>query len=157
MSDWITAVPIFEGEDEGELKAAFVKFSALYPNYTPFEIGEHVFRNLPDPISRGQQAGAVWGKDLEIKERIRLYRAGESDTSDTSAENLIKQAWVIANDPNTESKDKVAAIKLIAQMQGNLKKERDADDGKKQVDRPYSFHFVEKDFDKPPPSDDDTE
>jgi hypothetical protein len=42
-------------------------------------------------------------------------------------------------------------------MQGNLKKDKDPDDGKKQVDRPYSFRFVEKDFNKPPPSEDDQE
>jgi hypothetical protein len=153
MNPWLTRVPIFDGEDEDELKAEFVKFSALYPTYSPFEVGEHVFRNLPDPISRGQQAGAVWGKDLEIRERIRTYSATESESSDTNPENLIKAAWLIANDPTTESRDRVKAIELIAKMQGNLKKERDPDDGKKEITRPYSFTFVEKDFSKPRASD----
>jgi hypothetical protein len=110
----MTKVPIFDGEDEDELKADFVKFSALYPKYSAFEVGEHVFRNLPDPISRGQQAGAVWGKDLEIKERIRVYHSGESDKSDTRTENLIKEAWLIATDPGTDPRDRVKALELIA-------------------------------------------
>lgn len=156
MNPWLATVQMFEGEDEAAIKAEFVKFSAIYPTYTPFEIGEHVFRNLPDPISRGQQAGATWGKDLEIKERIRLYVAVESKDSDTSPENLIKAAWVTANDLNTEPKDRIKAIELIARLQGNLKKETDGA-ASKAVDRPYSFKYVERDFSQPRSPDDDTE
>lgn len=71
---WDTPVPIFEDEDEDQLINEFVRLSALYPKYEPFQITQVVFKDLRDPIMRANQAAMVWSKDLEILERIRQAR-----------------------------------------------------------------------------------
>jgi hypothetical protein len=121
---WNVAPVIFEDEDEEKLKADFVAYSARYPNFEPFEVGAYVFRNQRDAEMRAQQAVMIWLKDLEVQERIRLAKLNggkEADPVETR-EQKLKKLEVIYNDPDVKTADRLKAMELHAQIQGEITK-----------------------------------
>lgn len=132
---WTAPVPIFEEEDEESLIADFVKMSALYPKYSVFEICQHIFKDLREPDLRANQAALQWSKDLAILERIRQARlnGGVEVLPIDSKENKLKKLEAIYNDPETGIKDKLAALRLHAEIQGEIVKaiDKKVDDGRR--------------------------
>lgn len=122
---WNDAPLIFEDEDEAKLLADFVTFSARYPDRNPFEIAAYVFRNQRDPELRAQQAAMIWIKDLEVLERIRLAKlngGAEALTSVESKEVKLRKLEAIYNDATIAAKDRIKAMELHAQIQGEIVK-----------------------------------
>lgn len=117
---WSAAPTILEGEDEEALKSRFIQLVASYPSHNPYEIAEHVFKDLRDPGLRSQQAAMIWLKDVEVLERIRLYRlnGGDEVRPVKSKEQLILELEVIAENDKTPIKERIAAYAQIARMQG---------------------------------------
>lgn len=125
MTGWLDpSFVIFEGEDEAALKAQFIELSARYPDRTCFEIGQYVFRGLPDPASRGSQAGLIWSQDLAVQEQIRLWRqtGGQPATLPTKAD-LVNELLAIARDPAKDTRDRNKAYEQAAQMMGYIEKQ----------------------------------
>lgn len=121
---WNVAPVIFEDEDEEALKANFIRLCALYPNQPVFDIASYVFRNQQDPELRSQQAAMIWQKDIEVQERIRLARlnGGEEAKPIPSKEKRLEQLQAIFESDETSVKDKLAAARLIAEIQGEIVK-----------------------------------
>ncbi len=117
---WDAPILLFEGEDEEALKAEFIRLSAIYPAYPPYEIAQVVFKGLRDPLLRSQQAADVWIADLEVKERIRQARlnGGVEPRPILTKEQQIAQLQALAEDSQTPVKEKLLAHRLIAEMQG---------------------------------------
>lgn len=121
----VEKVIIFEGENEAELKARFVELCARYPERNFFEVGEYVFKDLRDPVLRGQQAGSVWGKDLDILERIAKARrqGGYGNEDEVPAKDQIAIELVaLARDEKVEVKDRVTAYFRAAEILGYVEK-----------------------------------
>lgn len=121
---WNVAPVIFEDEDEEALKADFIRLCALYPQQGTFEIAAYVFRNQRDPEMRAQQAAMIWAKDLDIQERIRQARlngGAEASPIDTKEEKLRKLE-AIYDDENVKMTDRLKAMELHAQIQGEIVK-----------------------------------
>ena len=142
---WSAPVPIFEEEDEAELIARFVEFSARYPKYSAYEICKHIFKDLRDPDLRAGQAAAQWSIDLEILERInqaKLNGGAEPKPLDTKEEKL-KKLEAIYNDPEVAMKERLAAMRLHAEIQGEIVKAIDKKTENKDVRRfPRIVHAV---------------
>ena len=133
---WETPVPIFEDEDEAELITRFVELSARYPDREPFEITGHIFKNLREPTLRAGQAAMVWSKDLDIIERIRhakLNGGSEPNPIDTKEAKLRKLEAIYNNEDNN-LRERLKALELHAEMQGEIKKP--AESGDKENDKP---------------------
>lgn len=118
--DLAAPVPIFEDEDEQALIGEFVKLSARYPDRNPYEICEHIFKNLRDPWLRSQQAALQWSKDLEILERIRQAKINGGTEAANSDPKKAWQAEVYAviNDERIgpqEKKARLDGLKLIGE------------------------------------------
>ena len=115
---------IREDEDEAALKADFVRLSALYPNASPIEIGNHVFRSLKDPGMRGASAGTFWSMDLAIQERIREYKltGGRSEQVITlpTKEEALAEVVAIARDTRQDAKDRNQAWLTYLKAQGHI-------------------------------------
>lgn len=121
---WTAPVPIFEDEDEQALIGEFVKMSALYPKHEPLEIARHIFKDLREPEMRAGQAALQWTKDLTILERIRQAKLNggvEPKPLDTKEEKLAKLE-AIYNDPDVGMKERLAAMRLHAEIQGEIVK-----------------------------------
>jgi hypothetical protein len=144
MTSWRNHVKLLPGEDEDALKSEFVKISALYKTYSIFEVGQFVFKDLPEAMARGQQAGSIWGNDLAIRERIRLYIPPAG--GETPEEYLIRQAKLIIEDPNADNRDKNQAMVTIGRLSGIFKKELEPEDAKAKAGGLPNFNFVKKDF-----------
>lgn len=115
----------FEDEDEGELIDKFVKFSAIYKNrYTAFEICQHIFSGLRDPVLRAGQAANKWSNDLEIKERIRnaVVNGDCSNSEDGLTKDNLQQKMlsVVENEFLTpqEKKVRIEGYLAIAEING---------------------------------------
>jgi len=130
MSDWSNpGYIILEGEDEAALKARFVELSARYPHFHPSEIGQTVFGGLRDGMSRGSQAGYVWSRDLEVLEAVRQWTltAGSQATSIPTKETVVAELHAISQSVAVEAKDRIAALKTIAEIGGYITKQVQAD------------------------------
>jgi len=121
---WNVAPVIFEDEDEEKLKADFIVLCARYPETEPFEIVAYVFRNQRDPELRAQQAAMIWLKDLDVKERIRQAKlnGGNDKTSVETKEEKLRKLEAIYNDDTLKTSDRLKAMELHAQIQGEIVK-----------------------------------
>lgn len=121
---WNSAVTIFDGEDEGALLSRFVELSACHTKENPIEICRYIFKDLVDPELRAGQAAIIWSNDLEVKERIRLYKlnAGDRDKEIATKQQKLKVLESIFNDDSCAAKDRISAIQLHASIQGEIKK-----------------------------------
>lgn len=137
---WTTPVPILDDEDEAELIARFVEYSARYPTYPVFEIAQHVFRGLRDPEARANQAALVWGNSLEVKERIRKAKLnGGSEPEAYTKEKWQNEVLAVARDDEltaTQRKSKIDGLNLYAQGMGWLARPAEAN---KAEEKPRSF------------------
>ncbi len=117
---WNQPILLFEGEDEEALKAEFIRLSAIYAAYPAGEIAQVVFKGLRDPILRSQQAADAWSNDLSVKERIRQAKlnGGVEPKPVLTKEQQLAQLQALADDDKTPVKEKLAAHRLIAEMQG---------------------------------------
>lgn len=119
-------VVFFSDESEPAIIAEFVRFSALYPKHTAYDVAFHVFRNLREPESRATQAALLWSRDLAILERIRLARAnGGNEPTPLTVEELQKKILEITEDNTVAAKDKSVMIEgymAIARLNGWEKK-----------------------------------
>jgi hypothetical protein len=129
---WETPVPIFDDEDENELITKFVELSARYDGqYSPMEITAHIFKNLRDPFPRANQAAMQWGSSLDILERIRLAKLNggtEPEPPDNKTVKL-KKLEAIYNNDKVGMKERIAAIKLHAEIAGEIGGDGDNEDG----------------------------
>lgn len=120
---WETPVPIFEDEDEDELIGEFIRLSALYPQYEPFQVCQVIFKNRRDPIMRANQAAMVWSKDLEILERIRQARLnGPTDEAQIQTKEQLQTRINSVIEDNTinsqEKKVRIEGYMAIAKLKG---------------------------------------
>lgn len=141
---WNTKPVIFEDEDEDKLKADFIRLCALYPDRDKFEIASYVFRNQVDPELRSQQAAMVWAKDIEVLERIRLAKlnGGEEPNPIDTKEDKLRKLEAIYNNEDNKLADRLKAMELHAQIQGEIVKaiDKKVDDGRK---RPRQIVFAQ--------------
>jgi hypothetical protein len=105
------------------LKESFIALSAKHKNnFTHFEVAQHVFANLREPVLRAGQAAMVWGKDLAVAEAIRLRILYGDTNADTAVDRLRAIALEIAEDPKQLAKDRIAALTYISSTQGDIVK-----------------------------------
>jgi len=116
---WNAPPPIFEGEDERELKLRYARLLAAHPERAG-QIGYDVFPG-PENYGRALQA-QVWQHDPIVRAELeRLQDAGEADVLLPTKEQFAKEVLDTgraAGDP----KDKVAAFKLHAEVMGYMPK-----------------------------------
>ena len=128
---WTAPVPILDDEDEAELIARFVEYSARYPNETPFAITEYVFRYLRDPAARANQAAMVWSNDLEIRERIRIARdnGGTEPKVLTEEQKMLAKCDAEANNQDNSATVRYKYFELACKMRGLIKENAEAGKG----------------------------
>lgn len=121
---WNADPLLFEDEDEAALRGRFVELWAKYPNRSIVEIGDYIFKDLRNPEVRGAQWAMRWAKDLEVLEAVKKLRQGRVDADGglPSKAELINMALAIVGNDRVDAKDQVAALKLIAEMQGMVEK-----------------------------------
>ena len=113
----------FENEDEETLKEEFVRFTVRYPGHTPYQIAQHLFKDLKEPELRAGQASNLWSIDLDIQERIRKYKLfGIPQDLPTREEHLAFLARKLA-DNSVPEKEKTVYSKQFADIQGWVVKE----------------------------------
>jgi hypothetical protein len=138
---WDTPVPIFEDEDEDKLIGEFVRLSALYPQYEPFQITAEVFKGLKDPTMRANQAAMIWSKDLSILERIRQARlAGPADQTIQNKEQLEARIKATIEDTTLHSQEKKVRIEGYMNF-AKLKGWVDSDSGDEKRRVPVVMNF----------------
>jgi hypothetical protein len=125
---WPVATPQFPpplelGEDELQLKLEFAEYLARHPGKVR-EAAYMVFRHDRDAagnryFGRALQA-MVWEADPIVQEEIERIRADMKTNPEGLPSELQIQlaAWQIATDPNEDAKDRLAAIKLHANLRG---------------------------------------
>jgi hypothetical protein len=123
-SPW-NEILFFPGEDAEAIKTRFVETWAKYQDRAPYEIAAYVFKDLRDPSLRQGKAAEVWAKDLDVLERVRLLVLKGPPIPDCSEMDLIRRALAVADNPNTQPKDIIAAIRVVGEFQGTLKKSSD--------------------------------
>ena len=119
---WNEKPLLFDDEDETALRARFVELWAKYQDRSIIEIGNYIFKDLRSPDTRGAQWAVYWSKELDVLEEVKRLRQGQVGGEVASKEEIINSAWAIAHDAQVDAKDKVNALKLIAEMQGMIEK-----------------------------------
>lgn len=121
MSWHTTGPPILEGEDERELKLAFARYCFDNPGLER-EAGYHVFPGR-DNFGRALQAQA-WIHDPFVRAELNALRgdADEVDDRRPSKSQISGAAWDMANNPAADHKDRIAALRLCAEVEGAIVK-----------------------------------
>lgn len=113
---------IYAEENIDELRAEYVRLMAKWrTQYRPEQVCQFIFKNLRSP-DRYNVAAYLWANDLEITEQIDNLVNGKTESLDKK-EHLISQLQALVDLPSTPSKEKIAAIQLIAQMEGLIIKQ----------------------------------
>lgn len=135
MEHWVKEeLVFFQGEDPEGLKSRFIELCAshnidllhpAYGNHSPYEIALHVFKGKRDPESRAMQAAQVWARDIDVIERIRVLRITGNKKIDIAPnkENLVAIGMEMATNTFNEAKDRINALKLVAQIIGVVQKD----------------------------------
>lgn len=124
-----------ESDDIEALKTRFIELCALYKinmdftadeaANTPYSVGNYVFANHPgtvDPQPRGGIIGQHWAKELDVRERIRLYGLKGNDAPGSVNQDLYDRALQIASTADKDA-DRIKALELAAKLKGEIKKE----------------------------------
>ena len=115
---------IYENEDEDELLNEFIRLSALYPEYPPYEVASTVFAGKVEAWSRSMQAAQVWSNSIEIRERIRLAKANRNNPNGntyTNKEEYLKAVHSLTFDDSIgyqEKKVRLDGMKLLGEANG---------------------------------------
>lgn len=122
MNVWQPLI-FFDGEDEEGLKTLFIQTSARHynnPNFDMYDVAKLVFRDLKEPGLRAMQAADYWSKDIEIQDAIiNLVNYGdEVDAKKKRIALLMK----IAENPRSNDKDRISAIRVAAELEGEITK-----------------------------------
>ena len=122
MSNWFQPVPLFEGEDEAELKREFARLWARHPTFSHLDIGTQLFKDRREPL-RGLQAGAVWVRELDVLEMVKEFeRNGEAEEDVASKDQITREVLALARNNMVETKDRLAAYRLAAELNGQIEK-----------------------------------
>lgn len=147
---------IFEGEDETALRTKFIELSAKHhrnQNFTGVDIAKYVFRDLKEPEMRALQAATYWEKDLEVQEAI-LDLIAHTNMLTARAQRL-QIAMDIATDTKADKRDRLIAVRLAAEMEGEIVKAVDkkvsyADVNGNRTGKVGFMFTIDADADKPP-------
>lgn len=150
MDSWPQLI-IFDDEDEETLKSEFINLCAKHKNtFSHYEVAIHVFRNLRDPEMRARQAADYWGKDLNVAERIRQAILLADDDVACGKAEIQRRLLAVADSALTSAKDRIDALKTLAQMQGLIVKPIEFRGDNKNNSGLAVFQFtVDPDADKP--------
>lgn len=120
---WETDGPtIFEWEDEHELKLQFARILASNPSFTGQDAGYEVFPGT-DNFGRALQAARAWPHDAIVRAEIRRLRnEGVGELLSQPDGKIERIAWDIAECTATDAKDRIAALRLVGELQGKLSK-----------------------------------
>jgi hypothetical protein len=121
---WTQPVTLLDDEDESVLKGEFIRLMALHPTRTADEIAAYVFRHQRDPGLRSSQAAMVWLKDIDVLERIRHARlnGGIEPSGIHTLEEKLRKLQVLYEDESQDLKDRLSAMRLHAEMSGQIVK-----------------------------------
>lgn len=115
---------IYEDENEEDLRAEYVRLMCKWrTSYTPEQVCQFIFRNLRSP-DRYIVAAQLWANDLELRSDVDDLINGRSENLDVK-DNLKAQLQAIVDLTSTPAKEKIAAIQLMAQMEGLIIKQID--------------------------------
>ncbi len=106
--------PIFEGEDELQLKLQYAELVARNERER-FTAGYKIFKG-PDNYGRALQVSA-WYEDPFVQDEIARLRAGEVDDPKSELEAELRQRARTADD-----RDAIGFYKLIADMAGYVQR-----------------------------------
>lgn len=120
----------FDSEQAEDLKSAFVQAWAKHGDrFDLLSLVNSVFvkAGIENDSILAHQATARWKTCPDIRDRmleLQLQLAPKPlvDHDD----DLLRRLLMIADDPNTEPKDRISAIALVAKMKGLLKKDTEA-------------------------------
>lgn len=122
MNAW-TPITFFENESEADLRDQFIDLCAKHKNnFSAIDVAKYVFKDLKDGDIRGLQAAVIWGRDLDIQEKIRLKILNGPEVIAYGLEHLIAKTMAIADNMNNPVKERLTAIELVAKMQGMIVK-----------------------------------
>lgn len=154
MNVWEPLI-FFEGEDQAALKAEFIQLSVRHKhnhNFTTADITKYIFRDLKEPELRALQAADRWSKDLEIQDAI--FQQSSFNDAASQREQVLQLAMDIAKDTKGERRDRLIALRLVAEMNGDIVKAVDKKvsyAGGTPGSGKATFMFtVDPDADKPP-------
>ncbi len=121
---WETPLPIFEDEDENALTSKFVELVAAHPTFSPMAITAHIFKDLKDPVARSGQAAFDWMQRLDILERIRLAKLNGNKEAlpIETKEGKLRKLEAIYNNEDNALRERLNAIRLHAEIQGEIVK-----------------------------------
>lgn len=107
--------------NETEQKAAFAAFLLRAPN-EPFEAALKLF---PSERERGMACYAAlnWPNDDEVIAEIKQLRESGVTATGPNKDELIATLWEVVNDLRENGKDRIAAARLISEMNGYIKKD----------------------------------
>lgn len=95
--------------------------SAKYhSNFTAFDVARYVFKGLKEPEARSLQAATYWASDLEVQEAIRETIANGPIIPGITKEALAQRALAIADNITEDTKNRIAALRLVAELNGEI-------------------------------------
>lgn len=141
MPDTFSPITFYEGENEQALKQEFVRLMAKWGNkYSVFDVCQYIFRELREP-GRAFAAATFWQQDLELMDQIDAERVKPVDAELDSRTERLKVLKQIYSDLGASNKDRLEALRLHAQIEGEITKLVDKGITDKTPKQPPVFMF----------------
>lgn len=116
MSWTTTGPPIFEGEDERELKTAYALFCVQHPDLH-HDAGYHVFPG-PQNAGRALQAYHAWRHDPFVRAEIERLRGTGAAVTLPSKEEFAAEMW--SRSKTADDKDAVKFAEVAGKVLGYI-------------------------------------
>lgn len=125
---------------------------ALLREPDPFKAALRVF-NKDDEVGRALWVSTYWKDDVRIKSiQSRLIKENGEAEYLPKKEDALKELWKFGQDDKITHKERIAAIKLLAEINGWIAKPDEK--GKEVNEMPPAISFsIGTDHDKPPSTD----
>jgi hypothetical protein len=120
MSWHLSGPPILEGEDERELKLAFARYCFDNPGLKT----KPDTTCSPDARISDVRCKRKFGSRSVVRAELEALRGDEDEVDDRfrRSRKSRNKAWDMANDPAADHKDRVAALRLCAEVEGAIQK-----------------------------------
>lgn len=133
----------FENEDSEAILAKYIEFMAVHGvHFSSYDICKSLFSNLKDGLTRAGQATIAWSKNIEVQEAIR-QRKLYSEKPKEEKDQLKQVLKSIYEDQLLQAKDRIAAVRTAAELEGWIIKSVDKKVTDNSPPKPYTFVLKE--------------
>lgn len=144
MSPWGQPYVVNENPDWGAIRAEYIELRAFHPHRRPDECALLACQRakIANPLEQSILALQEWQADVDVDEEIRRRSLKQHhEAGAASKATRLAQLQALAENPRIEAKDRIAAYRLISELEGEITKQVDKKTEAKGAGRTFNINI----------------